>query len=89
MSVTEGSDKPAKYPGTFLTADWLALNKIDLLPYTDFNSAAAQADLDQIKPVYVFFRFPAVKGRRLVSLALAEAIEERIAAKRGMIEKDG
>lgn len=87
MSVTEGSDKPAKYPGTFLTADWLALNKIDLLPYTDFDLAAAQADLDQIKQGIRIFPLSCRKGEESDIQELAEAIEARIAAKRSAAGK--
>ena len=39
MSVTEGADKPLKYPHMFRTADLVLLNKIDLLPYVDFDVA--------------------------------------------------
>ena len=37
MSVTEGADKPLKYPHMFRTADLLLLNKVDLLPYVEFD----------------------------------------------------
>ena len=37
MSVTEGADKPLKYPHMFRTADLVLLNKVDLLPYVDFD----------------------------------------------------
>jgi hydrogenase nickel incorporation protein HypB len=37
VSVTEGADKPLKYPHMFRTADVVLLNKIDLTPYVDFN----------------------------------------------------
>jgi hydrogenase nickel incorporation protein HypB len=37
MSVTEGADKPAKYPHMFRTADLVLVNKVDLLPYVDFD----------------------------------------------------
>lgn len=37
LSVTEGEDKPLKYPDMFRAAGLLILNKIDLLPYLDFN----------------------------------------------------
>jgi len=37
LSVTEGDDKPLKYPDAFATADLVVINKIDLLPYVDFN----------------------------------------------------
>ena len=37
LSITEGEDKPIKYPDMFHAADLLLLNKIDLLPYLDFD----------------------------------------------------
>ena len=37
LSVTEGEDKPIKYPHMFHTADVILINKIDLLPYLDFD----------------------------------------------------
>jgi hydrogenase nickel incorporation protein HypB len=37
LSVTEGEDKPLKYPDMFAAADVMLLNKVDLLPYLDFN----------------------------------------------------
>ena len=37
ISVTEGDDKPLKYPAMFRSADVMIINKMDLLPYTDFD----------------------------------------------------
>jgi hydrogenase nickel incorporation protein HypB len=37
LSVTEGEDKPLKYPQMFHAADVMLLNKIDLLPHLDFS----------------------------------------------------
>jgi len=37
ISVTEGDDKPLKYPALFRSADVMVINKMDLLPYTDFD----------------------------------------------------
>lgn len=37
ISVTEGEDKPLKYPNMFATSDLCIVNKIDLLPYVDFD----------------------------------------------------
>ena len=37
ISVTEGDDKPLKYPHMFAAADLVVINKIDLLPYVDFD----------------------------------------------------
>lgn len=39
-SVPEGDDKPLKYPGSFVDMDAVVLNKIDLLPYVDFDRRA-------------------------------------------------
>ena len=43
LSVTEGDDKPQKYPYLFHKAKAMILNKIDLLPYVDFDVAKARA----------------------------------------------
>ena len=40
ISVTEGQDKPLKYPHMFATADLVVINKTDLLPYVDFDVEA-------------------------------------------------
>lgn len=39
-SVPEGDDKPYKYPGIFIQADVVVINKTDLLPYLDFDLPA-------------------------------------------------
>jgi hydrogenase nickel incorporation protein HypB len=45
LSVTEGDDKPAKYPYLFSAADLVVLTKMDLLAATDFDCARASADI--------------------------------------------
>jgi len=50
MSVTEGDDKPAKYPTAFLKADLLVLNKLDLQPYTNFDIERFRGDVARVKP---------------------------------------
>jgi len=42
LSVTEGDDKPEKYPTLFAVAKAMVLNKIDLLPHVDFDVARAE-----------------------------------------------
>ncbi|HTT55421.1 MAG TPA: hydrogenase nickel incorporation protein HypB [Streptosporangiaceae bacterium] len=49
-SVTEGADKPAKYPQMFRDADLVLLNKMDLLPYLAFDTDRHAADLARISP---------------------------------------
>jgi len=50
LSVTEGEDKPLKYPATFYHADLVVLNKIDLLPYVPFSAAAARENARRVQP---------------------------------------
>ncbi|MDQ6936574.1 MAG: hydrogenase nickel incorporation protein HypB [Actinomycetota bacterium] len=50
MSVTEGADKPLKYPHMFRRADVVVLNKIDLLPYVDFDTEAFAAAVAALRP---------------------------------------
>ncbi len=50
LSVTEGEDKPLKYPGIFRKAELMILNKIDLLPYVPFNIALARENARRIHP---------------------------------------
>jgi hydrogenase nickel incorporation protein HypB len=49
-SVTEGADKPVKYPHMFRTADLVLVSKTDLLPYLDFDLTRCTADLGTISP---------------------------------------
>jgi len=49
-SVTEGADKPVKYPHMFRRADLVVVSKTDLLPYLDFDLARCTADLAAISP---------------------------------------
>ena len=50
VSVTEGEDKPAKYPGAFRKSRATVLNKTDLLQYTDVSMETVQHDILAINP---------------------------------------
>ncbi|MGA2713737.1 MAG: hydrogenase nickel incorporation protein HypB [Bryobacteraceae bacterium] len=50
LSVTEGEDKPLKYPGIFRKAQLMILNKIDLLPYVPFEAELARENARRIHP---------------------------------------
>lgn len=50
LSITEGDDKPLKYPLIFKESAIAVLNKVDLLPYTNFDMAAAKKDITSIHP---------------------------------------
>jgi len=62
MSVTEGADKPLKYPHMFRTADVVLLNKIDLLPYVDFDLARFQDALHVVNPGTGVVQLSATRG---------------------------
>ncbi|WP_319558459.1 hydrogenase nickel incorporation protein HypB [Thiomicrorhabdus sp.] len=50
LSVTEGEDKPIKYPDMFAAADLMVLNKVDLLPYLDFDVDACIQYAQKVNP---------------------------------------
>ncbi len=50
LSVTEGEDKPLKYPGIFRKARLMVLNKVDLLPYVPFKLDLARENARKINP---------------------------------------
>ena len=59
LSVTEGEDKPAKYPLMFRQCDAALLNKIDLLPYLDYDRQAAIGFIHQVHPGMPVFEISA------------------------------
>jgi hydrogenase nickel incorporation protein HypB len=65
VSVTEGEDKPLKYPDMFAAADLMILNKIDLLPYVDFDVARCVEYARRIKPAMDVIELSAATGRGL------------------------
>ncbi|MFC6160594.1 hydrogenase nickel incorporation protein HypB [Kribbella jiaozuonensis] len=62
ISVTEGADKPAKYPYMFRTADLVLLNKIDLLPYVDFDVDLCLDLIHRVKPDVEMLPVSATRG---------------------------
>jgi hydrogenase nickel incorporation protein HypB len=62
LSVTEGEDKPLKYPDMFAAADLLMLNKVDLLPYLSFDTARAINYALRINPRLRVIRSSATSG---------------------------
>jgi hydrogenase nickel incorporation protein HypB len=61
-SVTEGADKPLKYPHMFRQADLVLLNKTDLLPYVDFDLKQYMADLRIAAPSALMLQISAATG---------------------------
>ena len=62
LSVTDGADKPSKYPVMFHEADVLLITKIDLLPYVDFDLARAEHDARALNGDLQIFRCSARTG---------------------------
>lgn len=59
LSITEGEDKPLKYPLMFRVADVAILNKIDLLPYLDADAELAKDNMRQVHPHLPIFEMSA------------------------------
>jgi hydrogenase nickel incorporation protein HypB len=62
MSVTEGPDKPLKYPHMFASSDLVVLNKVDLLPYLDFDVDTFLRDARKVNPGVHVLQLSATTG---------------------------
>lgn len=62
MSVTEGEDKPAKYPGIFEQSDIFIINKIDLIPHIEFDIEKTKDYARQVNPQIEIFETSVTKG---------------------------
>ena len=62
ISTTEGDDKPIKYPDMFAGSQVCIINKIDLLPYVNFNVEKAKEYACQVNPNLIFFEVSATTG---------------------------
>ncbi len=81
LSVTEGEDKPLKYPDMFVAADLLLLNKADLLPHLDFDVGACLANALRVNPRLQTLIVSAKTGEGLAAfVAWIEASAARRAA---------
>ena len=78
LSVTEGEDKPLKYPDMFAAADLMLLNKSDLLPHLDFDVDACLAAALRVNPRLQILTVSARSGEGLA--AFYAWIEGRAAA---------
>ena len=81
LSVTEGEDKPLKYPDMFAASDLMLLNKSDLLPHLDFDLAACMANALRVNPALQILTVSARTGEGLPAwLAWIEARAARVAS---------
>ncbi len=65
LSVTEGDDKPLKYPSIFHKSSLLILTKVDLLPYVPFDIEAAKANARQVNPDIEILEVSCATGKGL------------------------
>ncbi len=80
MSVTEGEDKPLKYPAIFHTADVAVITKIDLAAAVEFDAAAAERNIRSVHPGMKLLQISAKSGEGLDSwLALLAAARKETA----------
>jgi hydrogenase nickel incorporation protein HypB len=67
LSVTEGDDKPLKYPVMFREADCVLITKTDLLPYLPVDIARIEAHIRQVNPHCTVLRVSATSGEGLAA----------------------
>ena len=78
LSVPEGDDKPLKYPLMYETCSVLVINKVDVLPYFDFDTERVVANARMRNPEIKVFFVSAKTGQGLDELA--EHLLERVNA---------
>lgn len=84
LSVAEGHDKPLKYPLMFSESDVLLVNKIDLLPYTDFDVDELKDTVRRMNPRVRIFEMSCRTGEGIARWVgwLKEQVEERAKGER-------
>ena len=85
LSVTEGEDKPLKYPSIFFKSDLLVLNKIDLLPYVPFDIEAAAENARKVHPGMDIVKVSCLTGNGLHEWLLW--LERRRMAHRALVQE--
>ncbi len=80
FSVTEGEDKPLKYPKMFQESQYAILNKVDLLPHVPFDLEKAREYASEVNPTLKFFLASALTGEGME--AWYEFLESTVAETR-------
>jgi hydrogenase nickel incorporation protein HypB len=80
LSVTEGEDKPVKYPLMFNSSQTLILNKIDLLPHLDYSMDEVMENIKRVNPKINIFKTSSKTGDGLQDVLnhLIQNIEKKI-----------
>jgi hydrogenase nickel incorporation protein HypB len=82
-SVPEGDDKPFKYPASYREIDVLVLNKIDLLPYVDFDVQRFRRGVQRLNPGVETFLMSCTSGEGLESWL--DWLERQVTARRAEV----
>jgi hydrogenase nickel incorporation protein HypB len=81
LSVTEGEDKPLKYPTIFNTADAAVLTKMDLAEAVEFDSVAAEVNIQRVRPGLPLLKVSSKNGEGMSEwlqfLAVSRSLESR------------
>jgi hydrogenase nickel incorporation protein HypB len=80
LSVTEGDDKPFKYPGIFARAEVAVISKLDLLPYVNFDLGQVREQIATLQREARILPLSALRGEGMAEWC--ELIEARLQAKR-------
>ncbi len=83
MSVTEGEDKPLKYPTIFNSADIAVVSKNDLAGAVEFDWKTAQASIQSVRPGMKIFRLSAKTGEGMN--AYLDFLSQQLAAHRAVV----
>jgi hydrogenase nickel incorporation protein HypB len=87
ISVTEGDDKPKKYPRMFLTSELMLVSKADLLPYLPFSVDAVVQDAREVNPEIEVLTVSSTSGQGMD--AWCDWLLERVAAKKAGTKEIG
>jgi hydrogenase nickel incorporation protein HypB len=82
LAVTEGEDKPLKYPGLFHTCDLAAITKIDLAAACEFNRDLARANIEAVRP-----GLPIIETSAKTGAGLDDWLAFLAAARRALLER--
>ena len=80
LSITEGDDKPMKYPLIFKESAIALLNKVDILPYCNFDMAAAKEDITTLHPGMTVIEVSCTTEQGID--AWCQWLKDRVAAKK-------
>jgi hydrogenase nickel incorporation protein HypB len=89
LSVTEGEDKPIKYPDMFRAASLMLLNKVDLLPYLEFDVEAAIGFARRVNPDIRVIQLSATSGQGMGEWLefLRDGVRQAAAAKQVTVDR--